>query len=80
MAALTQIESPANVVLSCLDVRSQHVERCLMRLAEEVRDPGFASGILVKSLAVTLIIELFRHLRGPRQGDAEALASLRRGN
>jgi AraC family transcriptional regulator len=47
----------------CMDVRSRRVEQCLLRLVDEVREPGFASVPLVESVTLTLAVELFRHLR-----------------
>jgi AraC family transcriptional regulator len=44
-----------------LDVRSASVRQLLLRLADEVRHPGFASHVLIDSLATQLQIELFRY-------------------
>jgi AraC family transcriptional regulator len=58
----------------CFDVRAPRVRQTMARLAEEVRAPGFAHDVLIESLAVTIIVELGRHLRercrldGPPRG------------
>jgi AraC family transcriptional regulator len=51
----------------CFDVRNARVRQALARLVEEVRDPGFAQDILVESLAITLVVDLCRHLRDLQQ-------------
>jgi AraC family transcriptional regulator len=48
------------LLLASLDVRDPNVLRLLLRLAEEVRHPDFASGILVEAVAAQMAIELFR--------------------
>lgn len=45
---------------SSLDVRDAKVRGLLLRLAEEARQPGFASEMLVELLAQQMAIELFR--------------------
>lgn len=44
-----------------LDVRDAHVRYSLMRLADESRHPGFASQILVESIAAQLGVDLLRY-------------------
>lgn len=44
-----------------LDVRDTRVRNLLLRLAAEAKQPGFASGMLVESIATQLAVELFRH-------------------
>ena len=44
-----------------LDVRDTQVRNLLLRLAAEARHPGFASEILVESIATQLAVDLFRH-------------------
>jgi AraC family transcriptional regulator len=51
----------------CFDVRAPRVRQTMARLVEEVRAPGFAHDILLESLALTVIVELQRHLRERRQ-------------
>jgi AraC family transcriptional regulator len=48
-------------LLGSLDVRNVMTRDLLLRLAAEVRSPGFASEMLVELLAGQLAIELFRH-------------------
>jgi AraC family transcriptional regulator len=57
---------------TCLDVRSRRVEQCMLRLVDEVREPGFASVPLVESVTLTLAVELFRHLRQREVQSAES--------
>jgi AraC family transcriptional regulator len=45
---------------SSLDVRDAKVRQLLLRLAEEARQPGFASDMLVELIAGQMAIELFR--------------------
>ena len=44
-----------------LDIRDANVQRLLLRLADEARRPGFASEMLVESIAAQMAVELFRH-------------------
>ncbi len=44
-----------------LDVRDANVRYSLMRLADEARHPGFASQILVESIAAQLGVDLLRY-------------------
>lgn len=53
----------------CFDVRAPRVRQALARLAEEVREPGFGHDILIESIALTLVVELCRHLQQQKQGD-----------
>jgi AraC family transcriptional regulator len=46
----------------CFDVRSPQVKHALIKLAREVRSPGFAADIYVQSAALNIIVELFRYL------------------
>jgi AraC family transcriptional regulator len=48
------------LLLAGLDVRCGKVRSLLLRLAEEVRRPGFASKLLIESVSTQLQIELFR--------------------
>jgi len=48
-------------LLASLDVRHAKVQGLLLQLAEELRQPGFASEILTESIATQIEIELFRH-------------------
>lgn len=48
-------------LLASLDIRDTRLRGLLLRLAEEARYPGFASEILVESIATQMSVELFRH-------------------
>ena len=48
-------------LLGSLDIRDARLRDLLLRLAEEAKHPGFASEILVESMATQMSIELFRH-------------------
>lgn len=48
---------------SGLDVRDAKIQGLMLRLAEEARQPGFASDMLVELLSAQLCIELMRYLR-----------------
>jgi len=47
----------------CFDVKSPWVRQGLARIAKEVRNPGFAQDMLVETIALSLIIDLCRHLQ-----------------
>jgi AraC family transcriptional regulator len=53
-----------------LDVRNANLRALLLRLAEEARQPGFASEILVESIAGQMSVEMFRHGTTITQGVA----------
>jgi AraC family transcriptional regulator len=44
-----------------LDIHDHHIRNLLLRLAEELRQPGFASGTLVELVTAQLAIELARY-------------------
>ncbi len=46
-----------------LDIRDRNLRNLLLRLAEEVRNPGFASHVLVELMAAQLAIEVARYCR-----------------
>lgn len=48
-------------LLSTLDIRDPKIRHLLLRLAEEVRCPGFASGMMVDMIAGQMSLELVRH-------------------
>lgn len=54
----------------CFDVRAPRVRQTMLRLVEEVRSPGFGHDVLLESLALTIVVELRRHLRGRHQIEA----------
>ncbi|HTV98271.1 MAG TPA: helix-turn-helix transcriptional regulator [Steroidobacteraceae bacterium] len=47
-------------LLASLDIRDAKLRVLLLRLAEEARHPGFASELLVESIAMQMAVELFR--------------------
>lgn len=47
----------------CLDVQIGRVRKGLVRLLEEMRNPGFGQDILLESIALTLVVDLCRHFR-----------------
>lgn len=53
-------------LLPSLDVRSENCGRALRRIIGELREPGFASDILIESLAMSLVVELYRCLGAHR--------------
>ncbi len=53
-------EPTENLLLAALDVQDTRIQSLLLRLAEEARQPGFASQILVDSITTQLTVELMR--------------------
>jgi AraC family transcriptional regulator len=51
-----------------LDIRDTHVRNLLLRLAEELRHPGFASETLVELIVAQLAIELSRYCSAANNG------------
>lgn len=45
-----------------LNIRDRRIAATLKRMGEEVRDPGFASMMLIDSLTTSLMIDMTRHL------------------
>lgn len=56
-------------LLPCFDVQATRVRQTLVHIAEEVREPGFGSHILIESQALVLVVELCRHLQQRQQVD-----------
>lgn len=48
---------------ACLDIRENHVHTLLMRLVDELRNPGFASEAMVELITGQLALELSRYCR-----------------
>lgn len=48
------------LLLAGLDLQDAKLRSLLLRLTEEARHPGFASGMLVESIAAQMVVELFR--------------------
>jgi AraC family transcriptional regulator len=55
-------------LMASLDVRNTELRTLLLRLAREARRPGFASEILVESIAGQMAVEMFRHGTAIAQG------------
>lgn len=53
----------------CFDVKAPWVRQGLARLAEEVSNPGFAHEALVQTIALTLVVDLARYLKGRQMSD-----------
>jgi len=53
----------------CFDVKAPWVRQGLARLAKEVRNPGFAQDMMVETIALSLVIDLCRHLQIPDKSD-----------
>jgi AraC family transcriptional regulator len=53
-----------------LDIADENVRRLLLRLAEELRQPGFASAALIELIVAQLAIELGRYGLGVADGPA----------
>lgn len=59
-------------LLLSLDIRDSHVRYLLMRMADELRHPGFASKALVESIATQLSIDLLRYGHALREQPTHA--------
>lgn len=66
-STLFEEEFGAERLLPCLDVRDGRIREALARVAVEVCTPGFARDVLVESLAITIMVDLCRHLIGREQ-------------
>lgn len=55
----------------CFDVKAPWILNGMSRLAHEVRHPGFAPAIMVETIALSLVIDLCRHLQIPHKSDVE---------
>lgn len=61
---------------ACIDVRNARCDAELRRLAQELRQPGFASDVLIDAITNSITVELYRHLDGGDAGDREHAAGL----
>jgi AraC family transcriptional regulator len=57
-----------------LDIRDPHVRELMMRLGQELRQPGFASQTMVELIAAQLALELHRYRQ--RAGEARVRGGL----
>ena len=55
----------------CFDVQAGRVRSAMARLVRELRSPGFGQDILLESMALTIVVDLCRHLRGRSDGAAD---------
>ncbi len=53
---------------ACLDIADTNIRRLLLRLAEEMRSPGFASEALVELIVAQIAIELGRYCVAVQEG------------
>ncbi len=53
----------------CFDVKAPWVRQGFARLAEEMKNPGFAHEVLAQTIAWTLILDLSRYLQGREIAD-----------
>jgi AraC family transcriptional regulator len=67
------------VLSQCLHIWSETIRSPLLRIAEELRSPGFASTLIVEGLSLVILGELSRllHQRRPNLGASGGLASWR---
>jgi AraC family transcriptional regulator len=59
------------LLCASLDIHSSGVKGLLLQLADELRQPGFASNALIESLTTQVAIELFRHGNKLREDSAQ---------
>ena len=57
-------------LLASLDIRDRSIQSLLLRLADEARNPGFASDMLVELIAAQMAIELARYCTGNNEASA----------
>jgi len=62
------LEWDARRLMAGLDIREGNIRSLLLRLAEEARNPGFASDVLVELIATQLAIELARYFTATNDG------------
>ncbi|MFC3444266.1 helix-turn-helix domain-containing protein [Sphingobium rhizovicinum] len=67
---LFQNDAPPWSLPPCFDVKEPWILHGLARLAQEVSDPGFAPAIMVETIALSMVIDLCRHLQIPCKSDA----------
>lgn len=66
---LFQNEHLPSSLPACFDVKAPWVKQGLARIAEEVRNPGFSGDLLVETIALSLVIDLCRHLQARQTTD-----------
>ena len=60
----TKIQLTERHLQASLDIRDQHIVTLMVRLAEELRRPGFATEMMVELISAQLTIELARYWQG----------------
>lgn len=60
----------------CLDLRNATVERYVRRAAEEIKNPGFATEVMIELISDTIVIELMRHFIGRPEKQAAAQSTM----
>jgi AraC family transcriptional regulator len=63
-------QSLAPVLRQCMNLQSQILRELISRIACELRQPGFASKLIVEGLGLTLLVEAARLLRTLNAGSA----------
>lgn len=56
-----ELPEPDRFLVASLDVQDARAKNSMLRLAEEIRQPGFASAILMESVVMQLVVDLFRY-------------------
>lgn len=60
----------------CFDVQIDRVRYGLARLVEELRNPGFGQDILLESIALSMVVDLCRHLRNSGERDGSRIGKM----
>lgn len=66
-----------DIASPCFDVRAPQVTYGLARLAEEIRNPGFAHEALLESIALMLLIDFGRYLKATQDYSGDPLPKWR---
>ena len=61
----------ADLLAEALDIRSGELRGAMLRLANELANPGFASELMIEAISTEVLVLLQRHLLGPK-GDGPA--------
>lgn len=60
----------------CFDVRAPRIEQAMLRIAKELRAPGFGQDVLIESLALVMVVELCRQLADAGDGGDDRSARM----
>jgi AraC family transcriptional regulator len=66
-ALLARVAALANFLEPCLDLRNTNIERHIRSLVEEIRNPGFASEVVLELISDAVIVEIARHFGQVRE-------------